>query len=147
MTRLFISFVFALLLGGYGMCTAEARAAGSDVATLIVSHTTKMCAQCQLGPDAALIQVRTPSGKIVWSSIAGQEPERLPLQAGHWQITYFCPGIADFEGHQEIVVEPGISYIVSCGKLPNYPLKLRRTSGAPNHSFEADGYAAAQLKR
>jgi hypothetical protein len=69
------------------------------------------------------------------------------LQAGHWQITYFCPGIADFEGHQEIAVESGISYTISCGKLPNDPLQLRRASGAPNHSFEADGSAAAQLQR
>jgi len=131
MPRLFIAIVFAFLLSCCVMGTAESRPAGSGVATLIVSHTTNWCSHCKLGPDVALIQVRRTSGQIVWSSIAGQEPERLPLQAGHWQITYFCPGIADFEGHQEIVVESGISYIVSCGKLPNYPLQLRRDSDVP----------------
>ena len=147
MPRLPIAFVFALLLGGCVMRTVEPHAGGSGVATLIVSHTTTMCAQCKSEPDVALIEVRTPSGNVVWSSIAGQEPDRLPLRAGHWQITYFCPGVADFEGHQEIVVESGASYIVSCGELPNYPLQLRRTSSAPNHSFEADGFAAAQFQR
>jgi hypothetical protein len=147
MTRLCTAFVFIFLLGGCATRATERPVGDAGIATLIVSRTATVCSQCKLAPDAALIELREPSGKLVWSSIPGQEPDRLALRAGRWEVTYFCPGIADFEGHQEIVVESGASYIVSCGDLPNYPLQLRRASGAPNQSFEADGYAAAQFQR
>jgi hypothetical protein len=134
MPRLYTALIFALLLGSCAMRIAERPTGGSGVATLIVSHTTRVCSQCKLAPDAALIQVRSPSGRIVWSSTPGQEPDRLSLQAGRWEIEYFCPSILDFDGHQMVAVESGATYTVSCGVLPNYPLQLRRAPSAPNTS-------------
>jgi hypothetical protein len=133
MPRFCTVLIIALSFAGSIAQTAECATAHPGVAVLKVSRTTKVCTQCKPSLDVALIEVREPSGQVVWSSLAG--PERLSLQAGRWEVTYFCPGIADFEGHQEVVLEPGATYAASCGDdASNYPLKLQRATGAPNNS-------------
>jgi len=115
------------------MYATQPSTSGSAVAHLVVPRTHKMCPQCKPGLDVALIQVRSPAGEVAWSSRPGQEPDRLPLPPGRWQIEYFCAGLLDFDGNQEVSLEPGATYVASCGS-PNYQLELRRTSDAPNNS-------------
>ena len=128
--------VLLLLLGGCAMrpSVVESAVSRPDFATLVVATDPPMCSGCSAGPAVALIQIQYPSGRVAWSSIAGREPGTLSVRAGRWQIEYFCSGVLDFDGHQQVTVESGASYLISCGSLPNYPLQLHRLLEAPNRS-------------
>jgi hypothetical protein len=128
--------VLLLLLGG---CTlrpsvVESSVSSPNFATLVVATEPPMCSGCVAGLAVALIQIKYPSGRVAWSSIAGREPGTLSIRAGSWQIEYFCSGVLDFDGHQQVTIESGATYLISCGSLPNYQLQLHRLLEAPNRS-------------
>ena len=121
----------AIVLGLLGACASspsvvENPTESSEYSTLIASKGSPACAKCKATPEVVFIEVRGTSGSTEWGSKPGREPERLFLKPGRWRVKYFCSGVLDFEGNQEISLEAHATYAANCFNNVNYSLVLNR---------------------
>jgi hypothetical protein len=92
----------------------------------LTSALAPRCSGCKVRlPDVHLVSVSSPDGERIWTARPFEDPGKWHVEAGTWELRYWCAGLADFEGSITVTLVAGRSYRIQCAREPPWHLLIK----------------------